>query len=332
MVPAARRPGFDRKRRRRFCHAEDRELLGPADYRHVGGIFADRNIGDPARMVLGDTGTESDLLELRQRMGLEDPWHAQYLRFVTGMATFDFGETIRYGISEPFAHGGLPESRETLPIALERLPATFLLTAVTIALSVLIALPLGIWSAVRPRTIGDRLVNLLSLAGVSIVEYWFALILILLFAVQLDWLPTSGYGTAAHVILPALSLSLRPIGRITQIARSAMLDEFAKPYVTAARGRGLPLSRIATIHALKNASIPIVTTIGDETINVITGVIIIETVFGWPGIGALTIDALKIRDVPLIEATIFLLVLMVLGINLFVDLAYALLNPQVRLG
>ena len=111
-----------------------------------------------------------------------------------------------------------------------------------------------------------------------------------------------------------------------------MLDEIAKPYVTAARGRGLPLSRIATIHALKNASIPIVTTIGDETINVITGVIIIETVFGWPGIGALTIDALKIRDVPLIEATIFLLVLMVLGINLLVDLIYALLNPHVRLG
>ena len=283
-------------------------------------------------MVLGETGTEEDLRELRERMGLEDPLHVQYARFVAGMATFDFGETFRYGISKPLAHGGLPESRETLPIALERLPATFLLTGVTIALSVLIALPLGIWAAVRPRTLGDRLVNVLSLAGVSIVEYWFALILILLFAVQLDWLPTSGYGTAAHVILPALALSLRPIGRITQIARSSMLDELAKPYVTAARGRGIPLSKIASIHALKNAAIPIVTTIGDETVNIITGVIIIETVFGWPGIGALTVDALKIRDVPLIEATIFLLVVMVLSINLLVGLLYALLNPRVRLG
>ncbi len=299
----------------------------------MSAVFvADRNIGDPARMVLGDTGTEEDLLELRLRMGLEDPWLVQYGRFLAGMATFNFGETFRYGISKPFAHGGLPESRETLPIALDRLPATFVLTSVTIALSVLIALPLGIWAAVRPRTLGDRLVNVLSLAGVSIVEYWFALILILLFAVRLDWLPTSGYGTAAHVILPALALSLRPIGRITQIVRSAMLDEIAKPYVTAARGRGIPLSRIAAIHALKNASIPIVTTIGDETINVITGVIIIETVFGWPGIGALTVDALKIRDVPLIEATIFLLVLMVLCINLIVDLLYAVLNPRVKLG
>ena len=297
-------------------------------------FIADRQIGDPARMTLGETGTEEDLRELRERMGLEDPLLVQYGRFVKGMVTFEFGRTFRYGFSTNFlAHGRkLPGSQETLPIALERLPATFLLGGVTILLSVMVALPLGIYAAVRPRTVGDRLVNVLSLAGVSIVEYWFALILILVFAVQLDWLPTSGYGTAPHVILPALALSLRPIGRITQIARSSMLDELAKPYVTAARGRGIPLSKIASVHALKNAAIPIVTTIGDETINVLTGVIIIETVFGWPGIGALTVDALRIRDVPLIEATIFLLVLMVLSINLIVDLLYALLNPRVRLG
>ena len=295
-------------------------------------FIADRQIGDPARMILDVSGTEEDVRELRERMGLEDPWLVQYRRFVVGMVTFDFGETFRYGISKPLAHGGIPNSRETLPIAAERLPATFLLCGVTIVLSVLVALPLGIYAAVRPRTFGDRVVNVLSLAGVSIVEYWFALILILVFAVQLDWLPTSGYGTPAHVILPALALSLRPIGRITQIARSSMLDELARPYVTAARGRGIPISKIASVHALKNAAIPIVTTIGDETINVITGVIIIETVFGWPGIGALTVDALRIRDVPLIEATIFLLVLMVLGINLIVDLIYTLLNPRVRLG
>lgn len=294
-------------------------------------FIADRQIGDPARMVLGISATEEDVRELRERMGLDDPLLVQYGRFVLGMVTFDFGQTFRYGISKPLAHGGIPAGRETLPIATERLPATFLLGGVTLVFSVLVALPLGIYAAVKPRSFGDRLINILSLAGVSIVEYWFALILILLFAVQLDWLPTSGYGTAAHVILPALALSLRPIGRITQIARSSMLDELAKPYIKAARGRGIPLSRIASVHALKNASIPIVTTIGDETINVVTGVIIIETVFGWPGIGALTIDALKIRDVPLIEATIFLLVLIVLAINLIVDLFYTLLNPRVSM-
>ncbi len=295
-------------------------------------FVADRQIGDPARMVLGNTATEEDVHELRERMGLEDPLWVQYQRFITGMATGDMGETFRFGISKPLTHGDIPDGRETLPIALDRLPATLLLAGVTILFAVLVALPLGIYAAVRPRTLGDRIVNVLSLAGVSIVEYWFGLILILLFAVQLDWLPTSGYGTFWHVILPALALSLRPIGRITQIARSSMLDELARPYVRAARGRGIPMSRIAWIHALKNAAIPIVTTIGDETINVVTGVIIIETIFGWPGIGALTVDALAIRDVPLIEATVFVLVLMVLTINLIVDLIYTLLNPRLRFG
>lgn len=300
----------------------------------MSAVFvADRQIGDPARMIMGNSASEEAILEMRQRMGLEDPMWVQYQRFIIGMATGDMGETFRYGISKPLTHGAeMPEARKTLPIAMERLPATLLLGGVTIALAVAIALPLGVYAAVRPRTIGDRAVNVLSLAGVSIVEYWFALVLILLFAVQMDWLPTSGYGTFAHVILPALALSLRPIGRITQIARSSMLDELAKPYIKAARGRGIPIWRIAWIHALKNASIPIVTTIGDETINVVTGVIIIETIFGWPGIGALTVEALAIRDVPLIEATVFILVVMVLAINLIVDLIYLILNPRVRLG
>ncbi len=296
-------------------------------------FIADRLAGDPARVMMGTTAREADILEVRERRGLADPLWVQYRRFLAGMATGDMGETFRYGISKPLNHGAnLPDSRKTLPIALERLPATLFLASVTILFSVLVALPLGIYAAVRPRSLGDRIVNVVSLAGVSIVEYWFALVLILVFAVQLNLLPTSGYGTFSHVILPALALSLRPIGRITQIARSSMLDELAKPYVRAARGRGIPTSRIAWIHTLKNAAIPIVTTIGDETINVVTGVIIIETVFGWPGIGALTVEALGIRDVPLIEATIFLLVLMVLIVNLVVDLLYSILNPRVKLG
>tara|TARA_B110000438_G_C15596472_1_gene556091 strand:- start:196 stop:771 length:576 start_codon:yes stop_codon:yes gene_type:complete len=186
------------------------------------------------------------------------------------------------------------------------------------------------FAAMRPRTLGDKIVNILTLAGVSIVEYWFAFMLIIIFAVILGWFPTSGYGTFAHVFLPAFALSLRAIGRITQLTRSALLDEFSKPYVRAARGRGIPMHKICFIHALRNASIPIVTTIGDETINILTGVIIIETVFAWPGIGALTVDALKLRDLPLIEATIFLLIVMVLLVNFTVDLMYYFLNPRAK--
>lgn len=294
-------------------------------------FFANRQIGDPARMVLGNGASEEAVLVLRQQMGLEDPMHVQYLRFIKGLATGDLGQTFRFGMSNSMGQGSDVAADKTLPIALERLPATIILAGATILFSVAVALPMSIYASVHPKSPADKMISVLSLAGVSIVEYWFALILILVFAVQFAWLPTSGYGTFAHVILPALALSLRPIGRITQIARSALLDEMAKPYILAARSRGIPLKRIATIHALKNAAIPIITTIGDETINVVTGVIIIETVFGWPGIGALTVDALSIRDIPLVEATVFVLVLMVLAINLSVDIAYAFLNPRLRI-
>ncbi|MEP3276437.1 MAG: ABC transporter permease [Stappiaceae bacterium] len=294
-------------------------------------FFANRQIGDPARMVLGNSASEEAVLAMRARMGLEDPILQQYGRYLKGLAVGDFGQTFRYGLSNSVNQGSDAQTRDVMPIAMERLPATLFLAGATIAFSVLVALPMGLYAAAKPRSPPDRIIGVLSLAGVSIVEYWFALILVLVFAVHIAWLPTSGYGSFAHVILPAVALSLRPIGRITQIARSAILDEMAKPYVTAAKGRGIPMHRIATFHALKNAAIPIVTTIGDETINVITGVIIIETIFGWPGIGALTVDALSIRDVPLVEATVFLLVLMVLAINLLVDLAYAFLNPRLRI-
>ena len=294
-------------------------------------FFANRQIGDPARMVLGNGASEEAVLALRQQMGLEDPMPVQYGRFLKGLVTGDLGQTFRFGMSNSMGQGSEAASDKTLPIVLDRLPATIILAGATILFSVAVALPMGMYAAVQPRSPPDKMISVLSLAGVSIVEYWFALILILVFAVQFAWLPTSGYGSFAHVILPALALSLRPIGRITQIARSALLDEMAKPYILAARSRGIPLKRIATIHALKNAAIPIITTIGDETINVVTGVIIIETVFGWPGIGALTVDALSIRDVPLVEATVFVLVLMVLAINLSVDIAYAFLNPRLRI-
>lgn len=295
-----------------------------------------RQIGDPARMYLQMVGSEDDVKLVRERMGLEDPIHIQYKRFVKGMVSLDFGDTFRFGMSHPLAqrpekNQGDADRLATLPLAADRLPATLFLCSVTIFFAVVVSIPLGIFSAVRPRTMGDKIVNILTLAGVSMVEYWFAFMLIIIFAVSLGLFPTSGYGTFAHVMLPAFALSLRAIGRITQLTRSSLLDELAKPYIRAARGRGIPLYRISFIHALRNASIPIVTTIGDETINIITGVIIIETVFAWPGIGALTVDALKLRDLPLIEATIFLLIVMVLLVNFAVDLLYYFLNPKAKI-
>jgi peptide/nickel transport system permease protein len=173
-------------------------------------------------------------------------------------------------------------------------------------------------------------INVISLGGVSIVEFWLALMLILVFAVELGWFRTSGYGGFQYVILPALALAYKPLGRISQVTRSAMLDGLREPYVKAARAKGLSERRVVFVHALKNAAIPIITISGDELISLIGGAIVIETVFGWPGIGLLTIQALERRDLPLIEATVFVTAMMVILTNLFVDMTYTYLNPRIR--
>ena len=292
-------------------------------------FVAGRLIGDPALMLLGPGATAEDIAGMREAMGLADPWLVQYARFIANALQGDFGVTFRYGFSY-VSSTTAAQGQATLPLVLERLPATFLLAAAAIVLAVVIAMPLGIIAAMRPRSVWDRVANALSLACVSMVQFWLGFILILLFAVKLGWLPTSGYGSPAHVVLPAVALAFRPIGRLTQIVRSAMLDELAKPYVDAARAKGLSETRIVLRHVLKNASIPVVTILGDETTTVIMGAIVVELVFAWPGIGLLLVDALARRDLPLVEACIFVIAVVVIVMNLIVDLAYTWLDPKVR--
>jgi peptide/nickel transport system permease protein len=292
-------------------------------------FVAGRMIGDPALMLLGTGATAEDIQSVREAMGLADPLLVQYGRFIINALQGDFGVTFRYGFSY-VGSTTAAQGQATLPLVLERLPATFMLAAAAIVLAVAIALPLGIVAAIRPRSAWDRLANALSLACVSMVQFWLGFILILLFAVKLGWLPTSGYGSPAHVVLPAIALAFRPIGRLTQIVRSAMLDELAKPYVDAARAKGLSETRIVLRHVLKNASIPVVTILGDETTTVIMGAIVVELVFAWPGIGLLLVDSLARRDLPLVEACIFVIAVVVIVMNLIVDLAYTYLDPKVR--
>jgi peptide/nickel transport system permease protein len=294
-------------------------------------FVAGRMIGDPALMLLGPGATAADILSMREAMGLSDPLIVQYVRFLANAVQGDFGITFRYGFSYVTSTTAA-QGQATLPLVLERLPATFLLAAVAITIAVLAAFPLGIVAAMRPRSLWDRLANTLSLACVSMVQFWLGFMLILLFAVQLGLLPTSGYGGLQHAILPAITLAFRPIGRLTQIVRSAMLDELARPYIDAARAKGLSETRIVLRHALKNASIPIVTILGDETTTVIMGAIVVELVFAWPGIGLLLVDALGRRDLPLVEACMFVIALVVITMNLIVDLAYTWLDPKLRLA
>lgn len=295
-------------------------------------FIAGRMIGDPALNILGPGASDVALDNLRRAAGLNDPIWMQYLRYMGNVMQGDFGVSYRFGFSilpsENLADIGQP----VIDIVLERLPATFFLAATALSFAIPLGLVMGVTGAAYPRSFADRIVTVLSLAGVSIVQFWLGLMLIVLFAVQLGWLPTSGYDGPSYVILPALTLAARPIGRIAQVTRSAVLEELSKPYVVTARAKGVPEGRVIYLHALKNAAIPIVTMIGDELSALLTGAILVEKVFAWPGIGLLIIDSLSHSDLPLIQASIAMVAALVVGVNLLVDLSYRLLNPRIRLS
>jgi peptide/nickel transport system permease protein len=220
----------------------------------------------------------------------------------------------------------------SLPVALQRIPATLQLAGATMAVALPIAIVMGTISAIKPRSPLDRVLTVVSLAGVSVAEFWLGLMLILIVAVQFGLVPTSGYGGLQYMILPMLTLGFRPIGRVAQVSRSTMLDEVSKPYVTTARAKGLRERAAIFGHALRNAAIPIITFCGDETSALLNGAVVIETVFGWPGIGSLLIQSILRRDLPLVEATVFVISILVISMNFLVDMAYTKIDPRVRFG
>ena len=276
-------------------------------------------VGDPVDLMLRPEATEEQRQALRERLGLNDPILIQFGRFVSGAVRGDFGESIWQRVP-------------ALPIVLNRLPATLYLTSATLLLAVPLSIVLGIISAIRPGVIVDRVVTVVSLGGVSTADFWLGLMLILFFAVRLGWLPTSGYGGFQFVILPAVALAFRPLGRISQVVRSAMLDQFSQPYVITARAKGLTERVVVYLHTLKNAAIPVATLVGDEAASLLNGAVVIETVFGWPGVGILLIQAIERRDLPLIEASVIVIAVMIVTVNLVIDLTYSFLDPRVRYG
>ena len=290
-----------------------------------------RIIGDPALIMLGTNATDAALQQVRENLGLTEPIWRQYLVFVGDLLQGDFGTSFRYGFSVLPTDLLRAEGTPVLPVVLERLPATFMLAGAALGMAFLLAIVMGCLAAMHPRSWIDHLVNVISLASVSLVQFWFGLILILLLSVHLGLFPTGGYGSWQHLILPALTLAARPLGRIAQVVRSAMLDELAKPYIVAARAKGVSESRVVFVHALKNASIPIVTITGDELSQLLTGAMLVETVFAWPGIGMLLIDSLARRDLPMVQAGIFIVASLVVLVNFLVDVAYTVINPRIAL-
>jgi len=283
----------------------------------VAVFFVTHLLGDPARLMLRPEATPEQVEALRDDLGLNDSIWVQFGRYMGNLAQGDFGDSLWQRVP-------------AMPIVLDRLPNTLYLAGVTMAVAVPLAIGLGIVSAVRPRSIADRLVTVVSLSGVSVADFWLGLMLVLVFAVQLSWFPTSGFGGLSFVALPAAALAVRPMGRISQVVRSAMFDEMQRTYVTTARAKGLRERVVIYSHTLKNAAIPIITLTGDEAASLINGAVVIETLFGWPGIGILLIQAIERRDLPLIEATAIVIAVMVVGLNLLVDLTYTLIDPRVR--
>lgn len=291
-----------------------------------------RIVGDPALIMLGTNATDAALDQLRENLGLNEPLWRQYIVFVGDLLQGDFGVSFRYGFSMLPSNVLRSEGVEVLPVVLSRLPATFMLAGSALGFALVLAIFLGCLAALKPRSWIDNAVNVIALASVSMVQFWLGLILIIVVSVKLGLLPTGGYGSWQHLILPALTLAARPLGRISQVVRSAMLDELSKPYVAAARAKGLPEHRVVFVHALKNASVPIITITGDELSALLTGAMLVETVFAWPGIGLLLIDSLERRDLPMVQAGIFVIAGLVILVNLLVDIGYTIVNPRISLS
>jgi peptide/nickel transport system permease protein len=251
-------------------------------------------------------------------MGLDDPLHVQLLREMSKWVQGDFGESLWQNVP-------------ALPLVIQRLPMTILLALATLIVALPFAIVLGVISALRPGSWIDRVVTTVSLAAVSIADFWLALMLILVVALGLGALPTSGSGGPEYLVLPALALAVRPMGRIAQITRSSLLEEMGKPYIVTARARGLSQRQVVTRHGLKNAALPMITLTGDETAALINGAVVIEVIFGWPGLGSLFIAAIEHRDLPLIEACVFVVATTVVLINLAVDVSYSFLDPRIQI-
>jgi peptide/nickel transport system permease protein len=273
--------------------------------------------GDPATIILGEQATPEQVADLRRSMGLDRPLPEQYARFLTNAMRGDFGMSIR-------------AQRPALEYVLERLPATLQLSAGAFAFALLIGLPIGILSAVKRFTLWDHGAMALALLGQSMPVFWLGLMLIVIFAVQLRWLPASGMGQLQHLILPAVTLGTFLIGLIIRLTRSSMLDVLHQEYVRTARAKGLSERTVLVRHAMKNALIPVVTVLGLQMGTLLGGAVITETVFAWPGMGMVTVTAIHQRDYPVVQSAVLVSAVLVVLINWCVDVMYRYLDPRIR--
>ena len=273
--------------------------------------------GDPAQAMLGESAPPADLAELRGKLGLDQPLLVQYRNYLVGLAKGDLGTSFRY--QTPVG-----------PEIVRRLGPTAQLATAAMIVAVVIALPLGILAALFRGRALDHAATTLSLVGVSMPNFWLGPLVAMVFAVWLGWLPVSGTGTPAHLVLPAVTLGAALAAMLTRMTRATLIDELRELYVLAARARGVSRTRAVVAHALRNSLIPVVTIVGLQLGAVLTGTIITETIFAWPGVGRLLIQAINFRDYPLVQGCILFIAVTYVTMNLIVDLAYGWLDPRIR--
>ncbi|MBS7701075.1 MULTISPECIES: ABC transporter permease [unclassified Chelatococcus] len=278
-----------------------------------------RMLGDPAVLLLPLGTPEAQVAALRAELGLERPMIIQYLDFLVRAVQGDFGLSYQF-------------FRPAMDLVLERLPATAILAGTSIVLGVIIGSLAGFVAAVRRGSILEFLAMTVALLGQATPVFWLGIMLILYFGVNLGWLPTGGWDSLASLVLPVLTLSIFVAATVSRLFRSSMLDALSEDYVRTARAKGLPPGTVYTRHAGRNALIPVVTMVAILTAELLGGSAVTETVFSWPGVGRLLLQAIENKDFPIIQAGVFLIAVIFVGTNLLIDLIYPLLDPRIRVS
>jgi len=281
--------------------------------------FAIRLTGDPALMLTQGAGsvTEADLVMIREALGINKPFFVQYFEFLKGLFSFDFGRSFM---------GGTPVA----DLISKSLPATLILAASVMFVSIVISIPLGIKAAISKGKWPDQLIRIVSLIGLSFPNFWLAIMLVLVFSIWLQWLPPSGMDGFASFLMPAFTMAIILTATNVRLVRSAMLETLQAQYIMVARAKGLSENKVLYKHALRNCAIPLITYFGLQFGGLLGGIVIIERVFNWPGLGTLAFDAVSGRDYPVLQAVITILSMLIVSVNLLVDIAYGLIDPRIR--
>lgn len=275
--------------------------------------------GDPVEMMLGEGAERSDVERIRTELGLDRPLGVQYVSYMTGLFTGDLGQSLHF--QQPVA-----------TLLAQAYPATIVLAVVSMLVALAVALPLGILAAYYRNSFADHFSRFFALLGVSLPNFWLGPMLILLFSIQLDIFPVSGRSGLISIVLPAITLGTALAGLLTRMVRTSLAEELHRPYLLTAEAKGLSKAGVVLRHALRNASIPVTTVVGLQFGALLTGAIITETIFAWPGVGSMVIQAIRLRDYPLVQGAVLAIALTYVVLNVLTDLVYALLDPRIRVS